>query len=134
MLVTVQDVVPNWDGSRMPQESKSEQKIREIIHKISRHSPIFYVAVIILLTVFQLDIFKNNVPKDYIINGVLIVSMFALVSNALDKVIRKKQDAKPFLYCPECPNAKMHTTGKWVCEECHKEFAHPKTDNEASSP
>ncbi len=118
----------------MPQESKSERKIREIIHKISRHSPIFYVAVILLLIVFQLDIFKNNVPKDYILNGVLVVSMFALGSNALDKALRKKEDKKPFLYCPECPNAKMHTTGKWICEKCNKEFSHPKTEGEASSP
>ena len=112
----------------MSAESKSERQMCEIIHKISKHSPIFYVIVIILLIVLQFDVFKDNVPKEYTINGVLVISMFAWGTNAIDRAIKKKDTPKPYLYCPECPNAKMKTTGKWVCEECHQEFGKPKTD------
>jgi len=112
----------------MDEKPRSESLIKRIIHKISKHSPIFYVMVIILLTVFQFDIFKDNVPKEYIINGIIVIAIFALASNAIDKAIRKKDDPKPYLFCPECPNAKMRPTGKWICEECHQEFGKPRTE------
>jgi len=112
----------------MGEKPRTESIIKRIIHRISRHSPIFYVIVIILLIIFQLDIFKENVPTEYIINGIIVISMFALASNAIDKAIRKKDDPKPYLFCPECPNAKMRPTGKWICEKCHQEFGKPKTE------
>ena len=73
----------------MSEKSRSESIIKRMIHRISKHSPIFYVIVIFLLIVFQLDIFKDNVPKEYIINGIIVISMFALATNAVDKAIRK---------------------------------------------
>ena len=112
----------------MAEKPRTEPLIKKIIHKISKHSPIFYVIVIILLIVFQLDIFKENVPKEYIINGIIVISMFALASNAIDKAIRKKDEPKPYLFCPECNDAKMRPTGKWICEECHQEFGKPKIE------
>ena len=112
----------------MNTDFRSERKTCEIIHKISKRSPIFYLIVIILLTIFQFDVFKDNVPKEYIIDGVLVVSIFALVTNAVDRAIKKKDASKPYLYCPECPDAKMRTTGKWTCEKCHQEFGKPKID------
>ena len=111
----------------MPKESKTT-KFSWFIHKISKYSMVFYVIVIISLIIFQLDIFKENFPKSYIINGIIVIAMLALGTNAMDKMMRKKADHKPFLYCPECPDAKMRPTGKWVCEQCKQEFGKPRTE------
>ena len=112
----------------MTKESKTSNFVTRSIHQISRYSQIFYAVVIALLLTFQLDIFKDNVPQFYIINIITVLAMLALGTTYIDKILRKKNDSKPFLYCPECPNAKMRTSGKWICEECKQEFGKPKID------
>jgi len=112
----------------MTEEPNISKNISRVIHKISKYSLIFYVIVIVLLIIFQLDVFKENVPKSYIINGIIVISIFALGTNMADKAIKKKNDPKPFLFCPECPDAKMRATGKWICENCKQEFGKPRTE------
>ena len=97
------------------------------VNRISKYSPVYYTIVIIILSLSQLDIFKENVPIEFVVNLVIGTSAFVIATNALDKVLRKnKQDPKPFLYCPECDDAKMRTVGKWICENCGKEFGKPR--------
>ena len=79
----------------------------------------------------QFDIFNENVPVEYVVRLVLGITIFTILTNIVDKILRRnKQDPKPFLYCPECPDAKMRTAGKWVCEKCHKEFSDPKKESD----
>jgi len=106
-----------------------KQKIRDFVHKIGKYAPIFYITVLFSLLTFQLDIFKESFPKDYIIDVIIAISIFMFGSIALDKIIsRNVNDPKPYLYCPECEDAKMRATGKWVCEKCHQEFGEPKKE------
>ena len=110
-------------------EIPTKQKIRDFVHRISKHAPTFYIVIIIALVIFQFDIFKDNFPKEYIIDGIIVVATLMLSSIAVDKIISKNiQDPKPFLYCPECADAKMRTTGEWICENCHKVFGEPKKE------
>ena len=109
-----------------------KQRVRDFIHKLSKYSPVFYIVVILSLITFQLDIFKDNVPKEYIIDSIIVISVFALGSIAVDKLLSKK-DPKPFIYCPECDDAKMRPTGMWVCENCKQEFGKPRKDENDSN-
>ena len=109
-------------------EPKTVSRLSYVVHKISQYSLIFYIATILALIVFQLDVFKDNVPKSYIINGVIVITVFAVGTNMVDRVMRRKGDSKPFLYCPECEDAKMRPTGRWICEKCGQEFGGPRTE------
>lgn len=81
----------------------------------------------------QLDVFKENVPKKDITDGIIVLLIFTISSSILDKILKKKRkDSKPFLYCPECDDAKMKTSGTWICEKCHKEFGEPRKENDSS--
>ena len=101
-------------------ESKLNKKIRDFIHDLSKYSVLFHIAVIVTLSFFQLDIFKDDFPKEYIVSVIIGISSFALGSNALDKIISKKTPKlKPYVKCPLCPG-KMNPTGDWICEECNK--------------
>jgi len=110
-------------------EIPSKQKIRDFVHKISKYSSIFYIVVVVSLVIFQFDIFKETFPKEYIIDGIIVIATFTIGSIAVDKIIsRNIKDPKPFLYCPECEDAKMRTTGKWICEKCEKVFGEPRKE------
>ncbi len=106
-----------------------KQKIRDFVHKISKYAPIFYIAVVFSLLIFQQDVFKESFPKEYIIDAIIAISSFMFGSIALDRIIsRNIKDPKPYLYCPECEDAKMRTTGEWICEKCEKVWSEPKKE------
>ena len=97
------------------------------VNRSSKYSPVYHATVVIILFLSQLDIFKEDVPIELAVSLVIGTSVFVIVTNALDKVLRKsRHDSKPFLYCPECDDAKMRTAGKWICENCGKEFGKPR--------
>lgn len=105
-------------------------KLVRFINRMSKYSPAYYASVIVILISVQLDVFKESVPLEFIINSVIVISTFTIGTNVVDKILkRNRQDSRPFLYCPECPNAKMRTPGKWICEQCHKEFGEPRRDD-----
>lgn len=108
---------------------KSRLALIKLVNWISKYSLSYYIAVTIILIISQLDIFKENVPIEFVVNLVIAISTFTIATNVLDKILKKhRQDPKPFLYCPECPDAKMRTSGRWVCENCHKEFGEPRKE------
>ena len=109
--------------------SNKYTSIGKFTNRVSEYSSAYYIIIVFILVFAQFDIFKENVPIDHVINLVIVISLFTICSNMLNKALRRdKQDSKPFLYCPECPDAKMRTAGKWVCENCHKEFSDPKKE------
>ncbi|MGI0072417.1 MAG: hypothetical protein ACREA3_01220 [Nitrosotalea sp.] len=97
---------------------------------ISKYSLVYYIIITFVLFVVQLDVFKDNVPTKNITNLLVALLIFTISSSMLDKILKKKiKDSKPFLYCPECVDAKMKTSGTWICEKCHKEFGQPRKEN-----
>ena len=108
---------------------RSHNSIGKFVNQVSKYSLVYYVIVTLILLFTQLDIFKENVPIEFVVNLVIVISSFTIATNVVDKMLRRnKQDSKPFLYCPECSDAKMRTVGKWVCERCQKEFLDPKKE------
>ena len=109
---------------------KFQKFILKLLDLAKRYSPFYYVMIMASLLFLQLDIFKENIPTGFIINGIIVIVIFTLSTNIVDKIIKKKNlDSRPYLFCPQCINAKMRTTGKWECEECHKMFSDPKKEN-----
>ena len=99
------------------------------IKKISKYSTAYYLIIIILLNLPHLDIFKDNVSIDYIINGVIFLASFTFTTNIIDKILKKTQkDGRPYLPCPECQDAKMRTNGEFSCENCGKIFGERKKE------
>lgn len=123
------DVMPSWDGNNMT-ENKVQVAIIRFIDWVSKYSLAYYVIITIGLIVVQFDIFNEKIPRDYLINGLIVIASITISSNISDKILKKsRKDPKPFLYCPECVDAKMKTTGTWVCERCHQTFGEPKREN-----
>ena len=107
-------------------------RVGQFVNRISKYASVYHVIVIIILFLSQLDIFNENVPIWFVVDLVIGMSIFIVSTNILDKVLRKnRQDSKPFLYCPECDNAKMRTAGKWICEECGKDFGKPRVTDDS---
>ena len=107
----------------------NQSKFKDNLRKASNYSYIFYIIVLVSLILVQLDLFKETVPKDYIVNFIIVIASFALSVNFLDRIMHRKdrESKKPYLICPEC-DGEMKTSGKWICENCHKEFGEPKKD------
>ena len=55
--------------------------------------------------------------------------MFTFTTNIIDKILKKTQkDGRPYLPCPECPDAKMRTKGEFICENCNGVFGKPRSE------
>ena len=110
---------------------KFQNLIIRLVDKISQYSLMYYLIIIISLIVLQLDIFKEIVPIEHIINAIIALTTFTFSTNLIDKLLkRRKPDPRPFLYCPECEDARMRTSGKWICEKCKKIFSDPKKEDD----
>ena len=106
-----------------------KNQVKDAFRKASEYSYIFYIIVLASLLMIQFDLFKDTLPKDYIVNFIVVIASFALGVNFLDRIMHRKdpKSKKPYLVCPECEGT-MKTSGKWVCENCHKEFGEPKKE------
>ena len=108
---------------------KFQNLIIRLIDKISQYSLAYHLILIVSLIVLQLDIFKEKVPIEYVVNAIIVLATFTFSTILIDKILkRKKPDPRPFLYCPECEDAKMRTRGQWICEKCEKTFSDPKKE------
>ena len=123
------DVMPSWGGNDMS-ENKVQVALIRFVDWVSKYSLAYYVIITVGLFVVQFDIFNEKIPRGYLINGMIVIASITITSNISDKVLkRSRKDPKPFLYCPECGDAKMTTSGTWECGRCHKTFGEPKRDN-----
>jgi len=115
-------------------ENKFQESLIGFVDWISKYSLAYYMILTFVLFVIQLDVFKDTVPKEYIINIIIALLAFTISSSILDKILKKKvKETKPFLYCPECDNAKMRTSGTWICENCHQVFGQPRKETDDST-
>ena len=114
----------------MMAENRFQDTLIGFVDWISKYSLVYYIMITFVLLVIQLDVFKDSVPRKYITDGIVVLLIFTISSNILDKILKKnRKDPKPFLFCPECDNAKMRTSGTWICEKCNKEFGQPRKES-----
>ena len=103
----------------------------KLSNKLNKFTLVYQLVLVIILISIQLNIFNENIPIEYIIDFFIVIFAYPILTNVVNKILKRdKQDAKPFLYCPECSDAKMRTSGAWICEKCGKTFSKPKKDNE----
>lgn len=58
-------------------------KFVRFINLIRKYSPAYYASVIVILISMQLDIFKESVPIEFIINVVVAISAFTIGTNVV---------------------------------------------------
>ncbi len=74
------------------------------------------------MIMIQLDVFNEKIPIGYLNNTVLVFAIIVLSTHAVDRIRgTNKRDARPFVYCPVCADAKMMSE-KWTCERCGGTF------------
>ena len=91
--------------------------------KISEYSSIYYFTTLILLIIFQFDIFKENVPKEIIINGLIVFIIVTLSATSANKILKiRNGPIRPYIPCSMCPDGKMQQQGKYTCNKCKSEL------------
>ena len=94
-----------------------ENLFKRIIDGLRRYSSVYYLISLILLIIFQIDIFKENVPKEIIINCVIVLVSVTLSTTLIDKIIKKRDGPViPFIPCSMCNYGKMKQFGDNVTE------------------
>ena len=89
----------------------------------------FYIGICVFLVSYQLQIFKDTIPFEYVVDSVITIIAFTIITSVIDKKLKKtRKEKKAFIYCPECDDAKMRTNGLWICEKCNGKFRKPKID------
>ena len=100
---------------------------RQIFDTLSQYSVLYYSISFFLLFIFQFDIFKENVPKGFIINSVLVIVGLTLMTTSINKLIKWKDGPiLPFIPCILCNKGKMQQFGNYVCNKCGGKLVPPK--------
>ena len=104
-----------------------ENLFKRIIDRLRRYSSVYYLISLISLIIFQIDIFKENVPKEIIINCVIVLVSVTLSTTLIDKIIKKRDGPViPFIPCSMCDYGKMKQFGDYTCNICKYKLVAPK--------
>ena len=100
--------------------------LKYIVEKISEYSSTYYFITLILLIIFQFDIFKENVPKEIIIDGLIVFTTITLSATSANKLAKKRNGPiRPYIQCSLCSDGKMQQHGKYTCNKCESELTEP---------
>jgi len=105
-----------------------ESRIAKIFTKLTDYSPIFYIAMLVILIGVSVNFFNNEIMNTYVLEILILLNTIPLTSFVYMKLAGKSIRSNPSLVCPDC-SGKMKTKGNWECMSCGGIFKHGKKQN-----